>query len=320
MRILITADLHYDSSRSRAGAIDIAGDICRAGGDALVLLGDCAGAIHDDLRRCLGLFADFPGKRLLVPGNHCLWCLPGENSIDRYERILPAIAAEAGFTMLDHAPVTLDGALAARHDTPHPPLGEAVPQGARGLGTALVGSIGWYDYSFREHRLGLPLEFYRAKVAPGAAARLTQHRSLHAEFAQKLTEEQMDLSARWMDGVRCNLGMSDEEFLDYLLARLGRQLAELQADPAVAQIVAFTHHVPFQQLLPLDRPPAFAFAAAYMGSEKLGAVLASCPKVTRVYCGHSHWPGRYKVGAIEAVNVGSTYTQKRFEVLELKEQ
>jgi hypothetical protein len=123
----------------------VARQACAASGDALVLVGDTAGADLQPLRECLGLFERFGGLRLLVPGNHCLWCRAGEDSLHRYERVLPAVAGEAGFAVLDHQPATC---------------------GAVGL----VGSVGWYDYSFADESLGIPADFYRAKVAPGAAA------------------------------------------------------------------------------------------------------------------------------------------------------
>lgn len=292
MRLLVTADLHYDAPRSRAPAEDLARDVRKTGGDALVLVGDSASADHEPLRECLGLFDDFPGRKFLVPGNHCLWCLPGEDSIRRYEQIVPAIAAEAGFAVLDHAPEVLDG-------------------------IGLVGSVGWYDYSYRHEELKIPLDFYRAKVTPGAAVQMPEHRHLLETYSGELAEWHLNTSARWMDGVRVRMNMTDEEFLGYLLGKLSRQLDAFQADPAVGRILAFVHHLPFRELVPTDRPPDVAFAAAFMGSDRIGRALRSCPKVTHVFCGHSHWHGSVRVGPIQVVNVGSTYSQKRLEVLDL---
>jgi len=271
---------------------ELARRACRMGGDALVLVGDTASAAHQPLRDCLALFADFPGRKLLVEGNHCLWCLPGEDSIQRYERIVPAIAAEAGFAVLDHQTVVLG------------PVG-------------LVGSIGWYDYSYRQEELGIPVEFYRAKVAPGAAQRLPEHRELVSRYRGQLADWHFNISARWMDGVHVRMDMSDEEFLEYVLGRLRGHLAELEADPAVRQVVAFVHHLPFRQLLPEDRPEQFAFAAAFLGSDRIGQALLASRKLTHVFCGHSHWPGRCRIGPVEVVNLGCTYSEKHLEVLEL---
>ncbi len=292
MRVLITADLHYDIRRSREPAEQLARKVCRKGGDALVLVGDTAGADLRTLRECLELFAEFPGKRLMVMGNHCLWCQGGQSSMDRYERLVPATASQAGFEVLDHSPQTL---------------------GRSGL----VGSVGWYDYSYRDESLHLPLGFYRAKVTPGAARYYGTHGELLDRHHGQLREEHMRLGARWMDGVHVELGMSDEQFLEMLAEKLAGQLAELS--DRVDRIAAFVHHVPFRQLAPggAGRPRRFAFAAAYMGSDRIGQVLTACPKVTHVYCGHSHTRQSCRVGRLRLVNIGSTYIRKRLEVLDL---
>jgi len=290
MRILVTADLHYDIPRSRQPTEDLAARAVAAGGDCLVLVGDSAGRSLEPLRQCLRLFAGFRGRRLLVPGNHCLWCESQEDSIERYERILPAVAAEEGFAVLDHDPVVLGD-------------------------VGLVGSIGWYDYSFRDHSLEVPLAFYKAKVSPGAAARLDEHDDLIEAHRYELTDRQMQFGVRWMDGQHVRLPFSDEQFVAVLAEKLTRQLADVSQ--RTSQVIAFMHHLPFQQLVPSERPPTFAFAAAYMGAESLGQVLQNCRKLTHVFCGHSHWPSRQRVGHLTVVNVGSTYVDKQLEVLDL---
>lgn len=292
MRILVTADLHYDSPRSRKPTQELAQQVLRTGGDALVLVGDCAGASHQDLRDCLAMFAAFGGQKFLVPGNHCLWCLPEEDSLQRYERIVPAIAAEEGFSVLDHAPARLGG-------------------------LALAGSVGWYDYSYRDESLEIPLEFYQAKVAPGAARYLPQHRHLFETHRHRLHQRHFEITSRWMDGVHARLPVSDLEFLDYLVAKLARQLQQLAEDPSVTRVAAFVHHLPFKSLVPQDRPAKLAFAAAYLGSDRLGETLLACPKLGWIYCGHSHWPGRCRLGSVEVINIGSTYLEKRLEVMEV---
>ncbi len=292
MRLLVTADLHYDAARSRRPAEALAEQVRQTGGDALVLVGDTAGAEHEPLRQCLALFEGFRGSKFLVPGNHCLWCLPGEDSIQRYERIIPAIAGEAGFSVLDHAPAKIQG-------------------------VGLLGSIGWYDYSYRQEELEIPLEFYRAKVSPGAARQLPEHRHLVEAYSGELADWHMNITARWMDGARVRMEMTDEQFLAGVVDRLSAQLEAFEADEEVQRIVVFVHHLPFRELVPQDRPPEIAFAAAFLGSDRIGQALRRCPKVTHVYCGHSHWRGTVRVGPIRVVNVGSTYTEKHLEVLDL---
>jgi len=290
MKILITADLHYEIPRSRKPAAKLIRRLCREGGDVVVLVGDTAGAKPEPLGEALELFAGFEGLKLLVPGNHCLWCAGEEDSLDRYERILPDLAAEHGFAVLDHNPTELGG-------------------------IGLVGSVGWYDYSFADRSLGIPIDFYRAKVAPGAAVQLGGYDDLLAAHQGKIPEAAFELRSRWMDGRYVRLPMSDEQFCEFLADRLAGQLAELAG--RTERILAFVHHLPFAELVPESRNQRMAFAAAYLGTPLLGRVLLDCPKVTHVYCGHSHWRGVHKIDHITAVNVGSTYSDKRMEILEL---
>lgn len=290
MKILITADLHYNIARSRGPAEALASQALQAGGDVLVLVGDTAGADLTPLRQCLGLFAGFRGLKLLVPGNHCLWCRGEETSMERYERIVPEAAAQEGFVVLDHNPQALGRA-------------------------GLVGSVGWYDYSFADAGLGLPEDFYRAKVSPGAAAYLGGHEQLLERHEATLTQQHYSMGVRWMDGVHVKLGMSDEEFVALLAKKLRSQIDELA--PRVDRVLAFVHHLPFRDLVPKGRPARFAFAAAYMGADLLGQVLMENPKVSHVYCGHSHWEHRQRMGNVIVTNIGSTYVEKRLETLEI---
>ena len=61
MRILATADLHYDIWRSRQPAERLASQIIAAGGDVLILAGDTAGIDSEKLAQCLQLFDRFSG-------------------------------------------------------------------------------------------------------------------------------------------------------------------------------------------------------------------------------------------------------------------
>ncbi len=289
MRILVTADLHYDVTRSRNAAIDVAKKICAKGGDVLVLVGDTGGKDIEILHQGLRLFDGFSGRKFFVPGNHSLWCNKGENSMDRYLRILPEAAAGCGFEFLDNLPVVI---------------------GRLGL----AGSIGWYDYSFADESLAIPEDFYRIKMAPGAARYLGRDKLIKAH-QETLTDRHLGIGARWMDGIHVRLGMSDHEFCRMLSRKLDRQLEGLSQ--VADRIISFIHHLPFIQLVPENRPDRFAFAAAYLGAGMLGDVLLKHEKVTHVYCGHSHWQGEHEIGHLKVINIGSTYTEKRFAILDV---
>ena len=96
MRIIATSDLHYNVRRSRAPTEALADEVCRRGGDVLILAGDSAGADYGHLEKLFALFEDFPGKRLAVAGNHELWTLGNGDSLHRYENELPELCSRHG--------------------------------------------------------------------------------------------------------------------------------------------------------------------------------------------------------------------------------
>src|SRR5437763_13401763 len=103
--LAVTADLHFGLHRlGDAAALALRDRVRDLGPDVFAIAGDVGEGAH--FAPCLALFADLPGARLLVPGNHDLWTrdpTPGA-SLRRYERDLPRLAAEQGFQCLDQTP------------------------------------------------------------------------------------------------------------------------------------------------------------------------------------------------------------------------
>jgi Icc-related predicted phosphoesterase len=285
MRLLAVADLHYNNARSRRLADELIDQLHHAGGDAVVLVGDTSVADGPWLEACLDRIR-FP-LRLFVCGNHELWTA-GENSYRLFRHELPRRVREAGWHWLEDEPLVL-GSL------------------------AIVGTIGWYDYSFAAQHLGIPRRFYQAKVSPGVAAAREELAHLRPE-ADDVSDAARRIFARWNDGRFVKLGRSDEAFLDELLGRLGGQLASLSA---MKHIVAAVHHVPFAELLPPARFSQWDFAWAFLGSGRIGRTLSGFPNVRHVVCGHSHWPAEATIGPIRAINIGSGYRWKTFASLDL---
>ncbi|MCC6424948.1 MAG: metallophosphoesterase [Phycisphaerales bacterium] len=287
MRLLITADLHYNHPRSRPLAEDLIGQMNQAGGDVLLVIGDTASADGDDLERCLSLF-QFHGPKLFVAGNHELWTRR-DNSHQLLTQELPSRIRQLGWHWLQDEPFTADH-------------------------LAIVGSIGWYDYSFAQENLQIPRRFYAAKVSPGAAERLPQHQHL-LEHHTDISPHAADIIARWNDGQFVKLHQTDEEFLDRLLDQLSSQLKTLSQSPR--RIIAAIHHLPFAQLLPPPHSAQWDFAKAYLGSEKIGRLLLQFPQISHVFCGHSHFPAQSHIGHLQAINIGSGYRKKTFLTLDV---
>jgi len=286
MRLLVTADLHYNHAHSRPLADEVIDRMNAAGGDVLLVVGDTASADGDALERCLQRF-DFAGPKLFVAGNHELWTARSD-SCAIFAEELPARVRALGWHWLETDPFV---------------AGEV----------AIVGTIGWYDYSFAVASLGIPRRFYARKISPGAAERFPEYADLF-EPADDISPAARNIVARWNDGRYVKLGMSDEAFLDQRLAQLDVNLRRVAG---ATQVVAAVHHLPFAALCPSSHRALWDFTKAYLGSEKIGRLLLEHSNVHTVYCGHSHLPVEARIGALHAINIGSGYRWKTFRTLDI---
>lgn len=286
VRLIITSDLHYNHRRSRPLADEVIDRINRAGGDVLLVVGDTAVPAGDDLEQCLSRFR-FNGPKLFVAGNHELWTLGGD-SHDLFRRRWPARVHALGWQWLQTAPFVAGD-------------------------VAIVGSVGWYDYTFAQANLNIPRRFYEAKISPGAAERFSEYRHLFADRSDILPPAD-EVVARWNDGRFVKLGMTDDDFLAELLTELREQLDALREQ---RQIIAATHHLQFPELLPPPHSHQWDFAKAFLGSEQIGRLLLRYPNITHAFCGHSHRFAAAQVRHIFATNLGSGYRMKSFETLDV---
>jgi predicted phosphodiesterase len=280
MRLLITSDLHFNHPGSRPVAEDLIRKINRTGGDALVLVGDTAVLADQQLEQALSRI-HFKGERLFVAGNHELWT-HGDDSYRLFKDELPRRVRELGWRWLQDEPFLIDD------------------------DRAIVGSVGWYDYSFAPQSLGIPRRFYAAKISPGAAERLDEFHSLF-ENSSDIPEHARQVVARWNDGKFVKLHRSDEEFLGELLEQLRGQLEELRNRK---RVLAMIHHLPFGELLPPPKSAQWDFAKAFLGSPKIGKLLLQYENISDVYCGHSHFAASAQVRHIQAINPGCGYRHK----------
>ena len=281
--------MHYENPRSRSSARGIAERICNEGGDVLILGGDTFAIDLNIFRDCLRLFQAFPGKKFLVIGNHCLWVSEGGDSFRRYTEEIPKVAEEEGWHVLDHRPAVIEG-------------------------VGFVGSVGWYDYLFKDPSLNVPERFYTAKVGPGMARFLERYYDLVAN-RNDLLPEHFNITSRWMDGVYIRWDFTDEEFASFTAEKLREHIEAIRSD--VRTILAVTHHVPFSKMVYRKQgDSSWNFANAFQGSPKLGEVLKAEPKVKFVVCGHVHKPQELQLDGRFLWNVGSGIRRKRLLVID----
>ena len=145
MRILITADLHYRPSQ-REAFVAFADWVQAQQPDCLAIAGDIGHPLRL-FRRALQLFAGLDCPKLLLAGNHDLY--RGEvDSRTLWEQALPEATRAEGFVWLEDEVIRL-------------PLGGAQKSGFSeesgflGRHIAIVGTMGWYDYSARAPHLEL---------------------------------------------------------------------------------------------------------------------------------------------------------------------
>jgi len=296
MRLFVTADLHYNHRHSKPLAEEVIARMNAEArhGDAVLVVGDTAAADGPELEQCLTRFA-FDGPRLFLAGNHELWTR-GPDSHRLLVDELPARIAAIGWHWLEERPVRLTGRV------------------------AVAGSVGWYDYSFALPHLGIPRRFYEHKISPAAAERFSEYGHL-LEQTGDISAAGMEVAARWNDGRHVRLHRSDPQFLAERMAALDRDLSALAGDSGVRRVIAAVHHVPFAELMP-PKPDASvvtgkAFAGAFLGSPAMGQMLLRHPKITDVFCGHSHFAAKAQIGHLRGVNIGSGYRMKLFEVVDL---
>jgi predicted phosphodiesterase len=285
MRLLVTADLHFNHRASRPIADELIGRMNQAGGDVLLVIGDTACGDGDALEHCLSQF-QFRGPRLFIAGNHELWT-NSDDSYALFHETLPKRVRALGWHWLESEPFVADD-------------------------VAIVGTIGWYDYSFAQKTLGIPRRFYERKISPGAAERFEELSHLFTP-GDDVSPTARQIVARWNDGRHVKLGRSDADFVGERLADLA---TGLQRVAAARHIVAACHHVPLRELLPPSHSAQWDFSKAFLGSERFGELLLRHANVRHILCGHSHLPVEARVGAVHAINIGSGYRWKTFRQID----
>lgn len=279
MRLAYTSDIHVDAGAGNAALLPyLAARTTALAPDAFVLAGDVAETLAG-VAGALAAFAALRCPKFYLPGNHDLFVegapAPGATSRDKYERLLPAVAAAAGFQYLG-----LD---------PHR-VGDVV----------FCGVTGWYDYTFRDPTLAAVVSqshydggrwrdiraFDRGHVfwpRDAATAARTSAAATHAA-------QPASAAGVWA---------SDRELEAWMRARLAAQLERVQ--PPARSIVAVVHVLPFAELVRRGAFGPVAFHDAWLGSAALGECLRRVPELRLVVCGHQHHIADVDIAGIRVV-------------------
>ncbi len=274
MRLFFASDFHIEHREGRRATRAMADwlEMHATASDVLILGGDHG---HEDeaILECLEMFQKFDGQVLALAGNHDVWGEPDLSSERRLHRLWNLFESFE-YHPLGAEPVVVDG-------------------------VGFVGCMGWYDYSFRDPALDVPMEVYRDKRLPW-------------------TDEPV-----WRDARFVRWPYSDEEMTERQASELARHLQQLGE---VDEIVAAFHHVPTRILLRPDvlpegvprrvlMPRRWMVLNTFLGSQRFADVLIDeSDRIDLALCGHIHLARRAVEGGITFVSNGSDHERKELVV------
>jgi predicted phosphohydrolase len=271
LRLAVTADLHWGHAKGIEANRRLVEYLHAHPADGFVIAGDVG--TGDYWSQCLRQFADLPGFKAVLPGNHDIWIPRDENRIDSlvmYQDLLPEMARDVGFHYLDDGPLVLPEA-----------------------GLALVGSINWYDYSWGidELRRRFPAELERLQ-----SKRFTRGRHNDANFVRWSLDD---------PGFTRLVVEKMAKHFDEALARVPRVLA-LTHHPAF-RAISFPHPpdvaIPDLDVLLWD---------AFSGNASMEQLLLRhADRIALTFSGHTHRAAEGHLGPIKGINIGSDYPFKR---------
>jgi predicted phosphohydrolase len=270
LTIALTADLHWGiRPAGDAATLQLVADLAAATPDMLILAGD-VGAGHD-FEHCLQLFANLPGRKALIPGNHDIWVEAEDERGDSwrvYAEHLPAVSAQHGFHYLDAGPLIL----------PENDL-------------AIVGSINWYDWSWGRESGWQPPEDFDERLRE---MRFTRGRHNDARFV------------RWQ---HTNQSFT-AHVVATLQGHLEESLRQVDRVIVVTHHPAFRGlNFPDPGGPPhLDRMLWRAFSGNTAMEELLAR---HAERIAFVFSGHTHRVREGQLGSIAGHNIGGDYDWKR---------
>ncbi|MCY0862433.1 MAG: metallophosphoesterase [Metallosphaera prunae] len=275
MKILFASDVHYPNS-DRTNKLFSS---LKQEPDLLVLAGDVfTHGSHEDLRKFLRkLRKVYEGPLVAVPGNHEHWLTKRESrdfTSQTKVNKLAEIYRELGGTLLQ-----VDGPYPITHDL------------------SLVGTTGWYDYSFARDLNFSDRDFENCNP----------HSCSREEIATCEKRGFCDCRTWFNDCVYVNLGISNEDYLQQNVKILEDQLRK------VRRAIVVLHHVPRKELVVTTGDRYTDFFLAFDGSERLDEVVRRY-EVEYVIYGHLHDRSRQDHVVMEGVHYVNAYN---FFLLEL---
>jgi putative phosphoesterase len=264
LRIAAISDLHVLPDGSDRQLLEsIKQRVETLGPDVFIIAGDISDRL-DILSDSLSRLSVDSCANLYVAGNHDIWFEEGKSpsSLEKYSKYMNEICSNNGFT----------------HLPDHPFISGNI---------AFVGSMGWYDYTFRRPDLDISIEHYEQKEYLGAV---------------------------WYDLFKIDWGYNDVEATDLLNRKLEYDLSTLPK--SITQIVYVSHHLPFQELTIYKNRLPWDFHSAFMGAQSTGRILENDGRIALSISGHSHIRNMATIGKITALSVPLGYGRPSLDKLD----
>ena len=188
---------------------------------------------------------------LFVPGNHDIWDLELQKqknkqgiSMQKYELDLPNVTKRAGFHFLPSNPLIIEDDF------------------------AFLGSIGWYDYTLREHKWDELLK------------------------QEQVRYEEKCYRGRYLNELNySNWGMTDKEVVKEFCNRLKDSFEVVKN---IDKKMMVLHYLPFMQSVEYKQILEWDYFNAFMGAKIFGELIQEF-KISTVIHGHTHIPLMYSL-------------------------
>ena len=256
MKIAFTSDIHYDiTSANRELVPFLIKHLNLLNPDFFVIAGDLANNISE-LKKAFIEFQRLNTQIIYIPGNHDIWIesknkvRKGQDSFYKYNEEIPNLCQNYNILFPVKKPLIIKD-------------------------TAILGSIGWYDYSLKDIRLN---EIY------------TQNDYDKGEFHQASWNDaryavwlKNPNAANWKDR---KATYKNQEVFNIFYNLFTESFKDIPT--TVKNIIIALHTNPFKECIIRKEPPS-PFDA-YEGSDKYGEFLinnSKCKKI-HVICGHRH--------------------------------
>lgn len=235
MKLAVIADLHLDINQSFPVLECLAEFLKEQEADGVIIAGDITEDVTHTRDAVVRLEVLAGIQVWYVPGNHDMW------SID-----FDAVSTEQIYNLYEKDPSCLTGKtylLQGKSQT-----------------YALIGDIGWYDYSFAS-----------------------------AGYKESQLDDMKCGERIWQDRLKNQWTVDNKGCSQLMLKRLETQLEAYKEYPAIV----VTHMLPVKELCVSEEKDSWSYFNGFLGSEALGNLYRRY-KVEYGVCGHVHYRKRFQ--------------------------